>query len=143
MTRIDTGTPNSHAIPYFIFRFLQFLNGCFEAPPAEADQNQPIQSAAWECRGPLLASIVKYHGMLTGTQSALVARFTLPPTCALCADCIARDTPMRNPAKNSQSPYLQTTPSSQSTRTSTTIPPREMGRYISTPQALTSDLWLV
>jgi hypothetical protein len=36
MTRTDTGTPNSHAIPYFIFRFLQFLNSYFDAPPAKA-----------------------------------------------------------------------------------------------------------
>src|ERR1019366_5330852 len=32
--------------------------------------------------------------------------------------------------------YCQTTPSSQSTRRTTTMPPREIGRYISTPQAL-------
>jgi hypothetical protein len=37
--------------------------------------------------------------MLTGTRSALVARLTLPPACALCADWIASDTPIRSPAK--------------------------------------------
>jgi hypothetical protein len=36
--------------------------------------------------------------MLGGTRSALVARITLPLACALCADWIASDRPMRSAA---------------------------------------------
>jgi hypothetical protein len=39
-----------------------------------------------------------YHGALTGARTALVARATLALAFALCADWIASDTPISNPA---------------------------------------------